>query len=111
MEFCISYLGGMFTANTMSSAVETLGMSLPGQSAWFVLCFKKAVVTYGLFGAQFHFISCIGSASGPAVDSNNVITAKKKQECAQIVDAVFQLLEKRITAKQILTKKVARLIF
>ena len=23
-------LGGMFTANTMSSAVETLGMSLPG---------------------------------------------------------------------------------
>ena len=28
---CIFYLiGGMFTANTMSSAVETLGMSLPG---------------------------------------------------------------------------------
>jgi len=24
-------LGGMFTANTMSSAVEALGMSLPGE--------------------------------------------------------------------------------
>ena len=27
---CFNYVGGMFTANTMSSAVETLGMSLPG---------------------------------------------------------------------------------
>ena len=56
--------------------------------------------------AQTIFIACIGSASGPAVDSNNVITAKKKEECTKVVDAVFQLLEKRITAKQILTKKV-----
>ena len=27
---CFNYIGGMFTANTMSSAVETLGMTLPG---------------------------------------------------------------------------------
>ena len=27
---CFDYIGGMFTANTMSSAVETLGMTLPG---------------------------------------------------------------------------------
>ena len=27
---CFNYIGGMFTANTMSSAVQTLGMSLPG---------------------------------------------------------------------------------
>ena len=52
------------------------------------------------------FITCIGSASGPAVDTDNVVTVKKKEECAKVVDTVFQLLEKRITAKQILTKKV-----
>ena len=27
---CCCCLGGMFTANTMSSVVETLGLSLPG---------------------------------------------------------------------------------
>ena len=48
----------------------------------------------------------IGSASGPAVDGNNVVTAEKKEECIKVVDTVFQLLEKRITAKQIMTKKV-----
>ena len=54
-----------------------------------------------------HFITCTGSASGPAVDTDNVVTAKKKEECTKVVDAMFQLLEKRITAKQILTKEVA----
>ena len=41
------------------------------------------------------FNICIGSASGPAVDTDNVVTVKKKEECAKVV-----------TAKQILTKKV-----
>ena len=54
-----------------------------------------------------HVIICIGSASGPAVDTDNVVTAKKKEECTKVVDSVFQLLEKRTTAKQILTKEVA----
>ena len=52
------------------------------------------------------FIVRIGSASGPAVDDDNVVTAKKKEECDKVVEAVFQLLEKKITAKQIMTKKV-----
>jgi len=40
------------------------------------------------------------------VDENNVVTVKKKEECIKVVDTVFQLLEKRIAAKQIMTKKV-----
>ena len=40
------------------------------------------------------------------MDENNVVTVKKKEECIKVVDTVFQLLEKRITAKQIMTKKV-----
>lgn len=40
------------------------------------------------------------------MDENNVVTVKKKEECVKVVDTVFQLLEKRITAKQIMTKKV-----
>ena len=49
----------------------------------------------------------IGSASGPAVDDDNVVTTKKREECNKVVDTAFQLLEKRITAKQIMTKKVS----
>jgi len=40
------------------------------------------------------------------VDNNNVVTVKKREECIKVVDTVFQLLEKRITAKQIMTRKV-----
>ena len=95
----------MFTANIMSSAVETLGMSLPGHHM-----LKKVVLNLihcyiGKFYTLF-LIACIGLASDPAVDTDNVVTVQKKEECAKVVDTVFQLLEKRITAKQILTKKV-----
>ena len=38
--FVISFLGGMFTANTMSSVVETLGLSLPGLW-WFSYQLKR----------------------------------------------------------------------
>ena len=33
MTVVILFTGGMFTANTMSSAVEALGMALPGAVA------------------------------------------------------------------------------
>ena len=74
------------------------------------MCYKQIVLNFihsyiGKFYILF-FLICIGSASGPAVDTDNVVTVKKKEECAKVVDTVFQLLEKRITAKQILTKKV-----
>ena len=61
--------GGMYTANTMSSAIEALGMSLPG------------------------------SASMPAVSS------RKANDCFEAGKAVYELIKKRITPKQILTKK------
>ncbi len=61
--------GGMYTANTMASAAEALGMSLPG------------------------------SAAPPAVDRRRDGFARKSGE------AVVGLLEKGITARQILTKE------
>ena len=59
----------MFTANTMSSATEAIGMSLPG------------------------------SASRPA------LAQSKREECEEAVDALFNLIRKGITPKDILTMK------
>ncbi|MBI2430538.1 MAG: dihydroxy-acid dehydratase [Candidatus Levybacteria bacterium] len=67
--------GGMFTANTMSSAIEALGMSIPG------------------------------SASHPAVDTKNRISAKKLQDVKTSIETLFMLLEKNIRVKDIMTKK------
>ncbi|XP_020617401.1 uncharacterized protein LOC110055358 isoform X2 [Orbicella faveolata] len=67
--------GGMFTANTMSSVVEALGLSLPG------------------------------SASGVAVDTENKVTDKKKSEVKEAVKALFSLMKSGKTAKNILTRK------
>lgn len=67
--------GGMYTANTMSSAVEALGMSLPG------------------------------SSSNLAVDSYNDISSDKLADCRKSVAALFNLLEKGIRARDIMTKK------
>jgi len=61
--------GGMYTANTMSSAIEALGMSLTG------------------------------SASMPAVSS------RKQNDCYEVGKAVYELVRKHITPKDILTKK------
>jgi dihydroxy-acid dehydratase len=61
--------GGMYTANTMASAAEALGMSLPG------------------------------SAAPPAVDRRRDGFARKSGE------AVVGLLQKGITARQILTRE------
>ncbi|XP_022802755.1 uncharacterized protein LOC111340217 [Stylophora pistillata] len=67
--------GGMFTANTMSSIVETLGLSLPG------------------------------SASGVAVDGENKVIAAKKREVKEAVKALFSMMKSGKTAKNILSRK------
>ena len=67
--------GGMYTANTMASCIEALGMSLPG------------------------------SASHPAVDRLNNISSKKRKDIVYSVKALFQLLKKGIRARDIMTKE------
>ncbi|XP_074609045.1 dihydroxy-acid dehydratase 2-like isoform X3 [Acropora palmata] len=67
--------GGMFTANTMSSVVETLGLTLPG------------------------------SASGVATDNENKVTEKKKQEVKEAVKTLFAVMKSGKKARDILTRK------
>lgn len=67
--------GGMYTANTMASAIEALGMSIPG------------------------------SASHPATDEKNRISAKKLLDIKTSIETLFMLLEKGIRARDIMTKK------
>ncbi|MBL4694303.1 dihydroxy-acid dehydratase [Candidatus Gracilibacteria bacterium] len=65
--------GGMYTANTMASAYEAMGISLPG------------------------------TASLPAVNVDNKISAEKIAECARAAEAVVNLIDKRIFPKDIMT--------
>jgi len=65
---------GMYTANTMASAIEALGMSLPG------------------------------SASNLAVDTRNVISADKQEDGARAARAVIALLNAGISARDIMTR-------
>jgi len=67
--------GGMYTANTMSSAIEALGMSVPG------------------------------SASHPAVDRNNNISIAKRKDCAESARKMRYLLEHNIRPRDIMNKK------
>lgn len=67
--------GGMYTANTMASAIEALGMSLPG------------------------------TASHAAVDPENNVTEEKKEDVVKSVRALFDLMEKGIHARDIMTKE------
>ena len=67
--------GGMYTANTMASAIEAMGMSLPG------------------------------SASHPAVNYKNEISQQKKQDINNSVKALFNLIKNNIHALDIVTKK------
>lgn len=67
--------GGMFTANTMASINEALGMSLPG------------------------------TASHAAVDAENKIHADKRSDCEKTAKALFNLIEKDIHARDIMTRK------
>ncbi len=67
--------GGMYTANTMASAIEALGMSLPG------------------------------TASHAAVDRDNNISEEKKEDVIKSIKALFNLMEKGIHARDIMTKE------
>jgi len=67
--------GGMYTANTMASAIEALGMSLPGAS------------------------------SNMAVDSDNNLSCDKKTDAARSARALVELLRQGITARQVMTRK------
>lgn len=78
--------GGMFTANTMSSAIEAMGMSLPGTSSTVSSGWAELNQPRGKFG-------------------ENPLTAEKKAEVKQTVDACFNLLRKNIRARDIMTKK------
>lgn len=67
--------GGMYTANTMASAIEALGMSIPG------------------------------SSSHSAVDRQNKISAPKAKDCEDSVKALFHLLKNGIRARDIMVKE------
>ncbi|MEW6610227.1 MAG: dihydroxy-acid dehydratase [Patescibacteria group bacterium] len=67
--------GGMFTANTMASSIEALGMSIPG------------------------------SSSNLAVDGQNEVSEDKRSDCRKTVAALFHLLERGIRARDIITKE------
>lgn len=66
--------GGMYTANTMASCIEAMGMSLPG------------------------------SSSNVAVDEYNRISPEKHMDCIKAVRALFHLMEKQIRARDIMTR-------
>jgi dihydroxy-acid dehydratase len=66
---------GMYTANTMASAIEALGMSLPGAS------------------------------SNLAVDEGNEISADKREDCRRVASAVIALLASGVKARDIMTRK------
>lgn len=67
--------GGMYTANTMSAAIEALGMSVPG------------------------------SSSNMAVDRRNRISIEKRNDTSRSAQALIALLDQRVTARQIMTYK------
>jgi dihydroxy-acid dehydratase len=66
---------GMYTANTMASAIEALGMSLPGAS------------------------------SNLAVDEGNRISEDKRDDCLRTARAVIALLESGVKARDIMTRR------
>lgn len=67
--------GGMYTANTMASAIEAMGMSVPG------------------------------SAAHSAVDRQNQISTVKRQDCIDTVAALNGLLDRGIRARDIMTRE------
>ncbi len=66
---------GMYTANTMASAIEAMGMSLPG------------------------------AASNLAVDTGNEISAEKREDCTRAANAVMALLQSGLKARDIMTRQ------
>ena len=72
---CAGACGGMFTANTMASAIEALGMSISG------------------------------SASRPAMSHTGRISEKKIEDIIQTIEALFELMKKGIRTRDILTRR------
>ncbi len=66
---------GMYTANTMAAAIEAMGMSLPG------------------------------SSSHVAADAANQISSDKKEDCRKSAQALMTLLDREISARDIMTRK------
>jgi dihydroxy-acid dehydratase len=67
--------GGMYTANTMASVIEAMGLSVPG------------------------------SASHPAVDRRNRVSREKRKDCADSVASLFLLLRRGIRVRDIATRE------
>ncbi len=67
--------GGMYTANTMASVIEAMGLSVPG------------------------------SASHPAVDRRNRISGEKREDCLRSVRALMGLLDRGIRVRDIATRE------
>ncbi len=65
----------MYTANTMAAAIEAMGMSVPG------------------------------SAANMAVDRDNRLSADKRGDVRRSVRALFGLLERGVSARQIMTRQ------
>ena len=72
---CAGACGGMFTANTMASAIEALGMSVPG------------------------------SASHPAMSRTGRISEKKVEDIHRTVDALFGMMKRGIRTRDIVTRE------
>lgn len=67
--------GGMFTANTMASIIEAMGMSVPY------------------------------SAGHTAMDENNELSKAKLDDCRRSIEALVTCMERGITSRQICTRK------
>jgi dihydroxy-acid dehydratase len=67
--------GGMYTANTMASVIEAMGLSVPG------------------------------SASHAAVDRRNRISGDKRKDCADTAQALLLLLRRGIRVRDIATRE------
>ena len=67
--------GGMYTANTMASVIEAMGLSIPG------------------------------SASHAAVDRRNRISKGKRKDCIDSVQALLGLLRRGIRVREIATRE------
>eukprot|EP00911_Craspedida_sp_UC1_P000734 UC1_evm1s561 len=77
--------GGMFTANTMASAIEALGMSLPGTSS--TVASDR---------------SCLNK--GRTKDGSNLLSDDKRREALETVAACFNLMRQGVRARDVMTR-------
>ncbi|KAF3335693.1 Dihydroxy-acid dehydratase [Carex littledalei] len=97
--------GGMYTANTMASAIETMGMSLPYRYSSFLMFLKDAQPTCHSFASQTRVILGIdkgkvviirgeGPKGGPGMPemltpTSAIMGAGLGKECALLTDGRF----------------------